>query len=82
MIMALDPLELAAWREQVDANESRAKWYRQQADEATTATDKLRLLKTAKAVQGRADRLRDFIHRKIEMERVKDEYAAMGERGF
>lgn len=81
--MALDPLEMAAHREQADDDDRRAAEYRKRAKVATSARDRLRLEKLAEAIQGKADRLREWIRGKYRREQMKAEFAAeaAGNRG-
>ncbi len=75
--MALDSLQVEAWREDVEHYRTTAEKYRREFKVAKTARDKLRLKHLAEMFESKADRMEEFIEGRIRADEMKSEFAEM-----
>jgi hypothetical protein len=74
----IDPLQLAAWREDIERARLKAAKYKERAEQAVTAKAKLRLQNLAASASNSADRLEEFVAGRIKADRVVGEMAGSG----
>jgi len=73
--MAIDQLQLAAWRESLAQDRAKVEEYREEFERAKTAAEKLRLRKLVELFEHKAESMADFIRNRIRADRTETEYA-------